>query len=197
MTGLKSLDDKALITMTLAGQRGCFDVLMDRHLGTAVKCVHAMIPNRAEAEDVLQNVQLKTWIHLSLYRGESSLRTWITRIAVNESLLSIRRARSTRQYQYVNLDDLAASKESPFSSYARQEAAGMVRAAIERLPANFREILILRDLRELTTEETARCLNSSPQAVKSRLFRARTMLSKALSRHRKRPVRTCRVELAA
>jgi len=176
---LKSLDDKALIEMTLEGRKGCFDVLMDRHLGAVRKCVRSMIPQVAEAEDVLQEAQLKTWLNLASFRADSSFRTWVTRIAVNESLQSIRRAKAAR-HDEMKADQVDASIESPFRSYARQEVARTVRSAIHGLPAQFRQILILRDLCELSAKEAARRLNSSVPLVKSRLFRARVMLSKAL-----------------
>jgi RNA polymerase sigma-70 factor (ECF subfamily) len=194
---LDSLGDEALIDMTLAGQNGCFDVLMDRHLGTVRKRVHAMIRDFAQAEDVVQEVQLKTWTHLSSFRADSSFRTWITRIAINESLQSHRRAKAQHRCDGANLDQFAASGESPLTCYARREMAGTVRRAIHRLPAQFRQILILRDLRELTIEETARHLKSSRPLVKSRLLRARIMLSKALQQHRKKPFPDWRGELAA
>jgi RNA polymerase sigma-70 factor (ECF subfamily) len=195
--GLDSLGDEALIYMTLAGQKGCFDVLMDRHLDFVRKRVRSMIPDVAEADDILQEVQLKTWKHLSSFRADSSFRTWITRIAINESLQSLRRAKAERQCEGMNLDLFAASNESPLKSYARQQMAGAVRTAIHGLPAKLRQILILRDLRELTINEAARHLNSNAQVVKSRLYRARMMLSKTLQRHRKKPVPDWRAELAA
>lgn len=194
---LKSLDDNALIKMTLAGRKGCFDVLMYRHLSTVRKCVRSMIPQLAEAEDVLQEVQLKTWKHLASFRAESSFRTWITRIAINESLQFIRRATRERRCDEIELDRVAASNESPFRSYARQEIARTVRTAIHRLPAKFRQILILRDLCELSTEEAARHLNSSVELVKSRLFRARLMLSKALQQRAAARPPDWRTEIAA
>jgi RNA polymerase sigma-70 factor (ECF subfamily) len=194
---LKSLDDQALIEMTLAGQEGCFDVLMERHLGMVRKCVRSMIPQVAEAEDVLQEVQLKIWKHLASFRADSGFRTWITRIAVNESLQSIRRAKRERQRGEMKLDEVAGSNESPFRSCARQEVARTVRSAIHKLPLKFRQILILRDLCELSVKEAARRLNSSVPLVKSRLFRARIMLSKALQHRANSRPPDWRAEIAA
>jgi RNA polymerase sigma-70 factor (ECF subfamily) len=179
-TRLKSLDDKALIEMILAGHQGCFEALMDRHLGAVRRCVSSMIWNMSDAEDVVQEVQLKVWMHLSSFRHDSSFRTWVTRVANNESLQFHRRTKATRQCAEMNLDQFAASTDSPFQSYAREEMADTVRSAIHRLPAKFQQILILRDLRELTIKETARHLNWNPQMVKKRLSRSRTILSKAL-----------------
>src|SRR5271163_2718228 len=127
---VSALDDKALIEMTLAGHNECFDVLMDRHLGAIRKRVDSMIPNRAEAEDVLQIAQLKSWTHLSSFRCDSSFRTWITRIAINEALQSHRRTRRGREWDVTDFDRLAASTDCPERLCARQEMAGAIRRAI-------------------------------------------------------------------
>jgi RNA polymerase sigma-70 factor (ECF subfamily) len=177
---VRLLNDEALIEMTLAGHNECFDALMDRHLGVIRKRVDSMIPNRAEAEDVLQVAQLKIWTRLSSFRCHSSFRTWITRIAINEALQSYRRTRMGLEWDAMDCDRLTASADCPERSYARREMAGKISRAIYRLPAKFREIVVLRELRELSVKETALELRSNPQLVKTRLFRARMMLSKAL-----------------
>lgn len=139
-----------------------------------------MIRNRADAEDVLQVAQLNIWTHLSSFRCHSSFRTWITRIAINEALQSYRRTRVVREWDAMDLDRLAASTDCPEQSYARREMAVHIGRAIYELPAKFRQIVLLRELGELSVDETARELKSNRQLVKTRLFRARVMLSKAL-----------------
>jgi RNA polymerase sigma-70 factor, ECF subfamily len=194
---LRSLNDKALIEMTLAGHHACFEALMARHLDAVRKRVGTMIPNKAEAEDVLQEVQLKSWKHLSSFRCDSSFRTWTTRIAINEALQSIRRARTRHGWDAMDLDRLVAPTDSPERLYARREMAGTVRRAIRRLPTKFQQILVLRELREMSIREAARELNSNPPLVKTRLFRARAMLSKVLQRQRKKPAADWQAEIAA
>ncbi len=194
---LRSRDDQALIEMTLAGNNSCFDVLMERHLHAIRKRVESMIPNQAEAADVLQEVQLKVWSHLSSFRCDSSFRTWITRVAINEALQSLRRTRTGRGCEPVDLDRLAASTDSPERSYAREEMAATIRRAILQLPAKFREVVVLRELKELSINDTARELKANRQLVKTRLFRARMMLSKALQSRRNKPIRDWRAKIAA
>jgi RNA polymerase sigma-70 factor, ECF subfamily len=189
---VRSLDDRALIEMTVAGHNECFDVLMDRHLSVIRKRVDAMIPNKAEAEDVLQIAQLNIWTHLSSFRCHSSFRTWITRIAINEALQSYRRARTVREWDAMDFDRLAAATGCPERSYARREMAGKISRAIYQLPAKFRQIVVLRELRELSVKETARELKSNQQLVKTRLFRARIMLSKVLHSRGNKPGRNRR-----
>jgi RNA polymerase sigma-70 factor (ECF subfamily) len=184
---LRSVKDRALIEMALAGHHGCFEALMNRHFDPVRKRVGAMIPDKAEAEDVLQEVQLKTWKHLSSFRCDSGFQTWLTRIAINEALQSIRRARTRHGGDVVDLDRLAASTDSPERLCAREEMAGTVRRAIRQLPAKLQQILVLRDLREMSVREAAHELNSNLPLVKTRLCRARSMLSKVLRQQRKTP----------
>jgi RNA polymerase sigma-70 factor (ECF subfamily) len=177
---VRTLDDKVLIEMTLASHNECFDVLMDRHLWVIRKRVDSMISNKAEAEDVLQVVQLKAWTHLSSFRGDSSFRSWMTRIAINEALQSYRRTRMAGELNAMEFDRLAASTDCPERWYARREMAVKLGKAIYQLPAAYRQIIVLRELLELSVEETARELKSNRQLVKTRLFRARVMLSNVL-----------------
>jgi len=129
---------------------------------------------------VAQEVQLKVWMNLSSFRSDSSFRTWMVRIAINESLQWHRSAKRLRQGNAEELDGLTAPTESAFQAYAREEAANTVRRAIRQLPSKYREIVVLRDVGELTIEEAAKSLNASPQMIKTRLFRARRMLAKTL-----------------
>lgn len=193
---LISHDDKTLIEMTLAGHDACFEALMKRHLGLVRKRVDAMLANKAEAEDVMQDIQLKIWTHLSSFRSESSFRTWITRIAINEALQSIRRAKRVYVWERMDLNRLAAPIDCPERLCARQETAGAIRTAIRQLPAKFQQIVLLRELRELSVKEAAHELNANPQMVKTRLFRARVMLSKVLRQRRKNQRSDWRAEIA-
>jgi RNA polymerase sigma factor (sigma-70 family) len=177
---LKSLADKLLIELTLAGRQECFSALMDRHMDYVRRSINGLIPNTSDAEDVAQEVQLKVWMKLSSFRSDSSFRTWMVRIAINESLQWRRTAKRRRHWDAEELDCLTASTESAFQAYARKEAANAVRKAIHQLPSKFRQIVVLREVGGLTIKEAAKSLNSSPQSIKTRLFRARRMLAKTL-----------------
>jgi RNA polymerase sigma-70 factor (ECF subfamily) len=180
---LASFEDSVLIELALAGQSECFTVLMDRHLVAVRKCIRSMVRSAADAEDLVQEVVLKVWRHLSTFRSESSFRTWLTRVAINEALQSYRRERSKPRCQAPgDFDALASHAESPYQSYARIEMAQAVHGAVAKLPAKYRQVLTLRDLEELSAQETALRLRSSIPTVKSRLFRARLMLLATLRR---------------
>ena len=182
---LATFEDNTLIKLALAGQTECFNVLMDRHLVAVRRRIISIVGNAADAEDLLQEVLLKVWRHLSTFRSESSFRTWMTRVATNEALQSYRRERCRPLLHALgDLDALVSHGESPHQSLARVETAQAVRSAVAGLPAKYSQVLILCDLDELSVRETAQFLQSSIPAVKTRLFRARLMLSAALQRSR-------------
>ena len=182
-----TFEDSALIKLALAGQAECFTALMDRHLFAIRRRISSMVQNPADAEDVLQEVSLKVWRRLSTFRSESSFRTWMTRVAINEALQSFRQEQRRPLCQALeNLDSVASSDESPYQSFSRVETTRAVRRAVAELPAKHRDVLILRDLRELSARETAQSLQSTVPAVKTRLFRARLMLLAAVQQSRLR-----------
>jgi RNA polymerase sigma-70 factor (ECF subfamily) len=183
---LATFEDSTLIKLALAGQTECFSVLMDRHSAAVRRRIGSMVRNATDVEDLLQEVLLKVWCHLSTFRSESSFRTWMIRVAINEVLQSYRREQRWRWSQTPgDLDTLASPYESPLQSLARVEVTHAVRSAVVGLPAKYRQVLVLRDLEQLSIRETAQWLQSSIPAVKTRLFRARHMLLAALRRSRR------------
>lgn len=184
---LATLEDSRLITLALAGRVDCFAALMDRHVVAVRRRIRSMVRNTNDAEDLLQEVFLKVWCRLSTFRSESTFRTWIIRVATNEVLQSYRREQRRPLFQATSdLDFLPSPAESPHQSFARVEAKQVVRRAVLGLPSKYRQVLVLRDLQELDERETAQWLKLSIPAVKTRLFRARLMLSAALQRFRNR-----------
>jgi RNA polymerase sigma-70 factor (ECF subfamily) len=180
-----TFEDSTLIKLTLAGEGDCFAVLMDRHLTAVRRRIRSMVPDASDLDDLLQEVALKIWCHLGTFRSESSFRTWMTRVAINETLQSYRRERSRPLYQSLgDFDAIASPGQSPYQSLALVELTQAVRSAVAALPEKYRQVLILRDLDQLSARETAQSLHSTIPTVKTRLFRARLMLSTALQRSR-------------
>ena len=172
--------DSALIQLALAGQNECFMVLANRYLPSVRKRVAAMVRNAADVDDLLQEVLLKVWRHLSTFRSQSSFRTWMTRVAINEALQSYRRAQRRLTCQpLADFDTFAAPGESALQSLTRAETTRVVRKAVVELPAKYRRVLILREFKQLSVEEIAQSLHSSIPAVKTQLFRARLMLQRS------------------
>jgi RNA polymerase sigma-70 factor (ECF subfamily) len=176
-------EDSTLIALALAGQTECFAALVDRHLAAVRRRIAFMVRDAADVDDLLQEVLLQVWRHLATFRSESSFRTWMTRVAINEVLQSHRREQRRPLWGAVrDLDAVASPAESPHQSLARVEVTQSVHSALVRLPEKYKRVLILRDLHELSARETAEFLHSTIPAVKTQLFRARIQLRAALRR---------------
>jgi RNA polymerase sigma-70 factor (ECF subfamily) len=179
-----TFDDSALIQRALAGQSECFEVLINRHLPAVRARVCLMAPNAADVEDILQEILLKVWRHLSTFQSQSSFRTWITRVAINEVLQSYRRRqRRPICHTFGDFDTLASSIESPLQALVRSEMTRDVRNAIVELPARYKEVLTLRSFEELSVREIAQSVHLSVPVVKTRLFRARMTLKRSSIRN--------------
>jgi RNA polymerase sigma-70 factor (ECF subfamily) len=178
---LDLLEDAELIEMTLAGKTECFGTLMDRHVNALKQRICSIVQNAFDADDVMQEVLFKAWRGLSGFRSESSLRTWLSRIATNEALMLLRRnKRPCLCDSAVALDDLPGSSPLPENWLIRKRDAITVRHTLRNLPAKYRGVVVLRDIEELSINETARQLGATVPAVKTRLFRGRRILQRAL-----------------
>jgi RNA polymerase sigma-70 factor (ECF subfamily) len=174
---LALFSDGDLIRLTLDRQPDCFTALMDRHLEAVKRCIGFMLRGNGAAEDLAQEVVLKAWRFLSAFRAESSFRTWLTRVAINEVRQFQRcEIRASRFQELSNPDVLASQDESPYEHFARIQRTEAVRAVVNSLPAMYREVVMLRELEELSILEIAERLRCTVPAVKSRLFRGRSML---------------------
>ena len=151
--------------------------------------------NREDAEDVLQETFMKSYEHLDQFQGNSKFYTWIVRIAVNQALMKLRRRKTDKSVSIdENIDtgedtmvrEIAAWDEDPEQRFSRDELGGILDTAVQSLEPPYRSVFVLRDIDELSTEETAEALGLSVPAVKSRLLRARLQLREKLTRYFKR-----------
>jgi RNA polymerase sigma-70 factor (ECF subfamily) len=176
-------DDSALINLVLRGHAECFGVLMDRHLAAVRGRIRGITQSVSDADDIMQEVQLKIWRRLGSFRSEASFRTWMTRVAINEALQFYRKAnRLPLVHDGRELAELTSPRESPLQACVRAELTERLKAAVERLPAKHKQVVVLHNLQELSLQETAQELQATTPAVKTRLFRAKAALSKALIR---------------
>ena len=149
------------------------------------RLARGILRNDSEAEDVVQETYLRAFTHLEDFRGESTLATWLGRIAINEALGRLRRQRpgvewtslppGTLEAQVIQFP-LSATSEDPEKSMAQREIQHVVEHAIDELPDAFRIVFITRVIEGMNVEETAEILGLKPETVKTRLHRARTML---------------------
>jgi RNA polymerase sigma-70 factor (ECF subfamily) len=177
------------------GDAPAFSELVKRYEGKVFRLAHHVTQNREDAEDVLQETFLKAYEHLDQFRGDSKFYTWIVRIAVNQALMKLRRRKSDNA---VSLDEtidtgednivreIAVWDENAEQRYSREEIRGILDSAVQSLEPLYRSVFVLRDIEDLSTEETAEALDLSVPAVKSRLLRARLQLREKLTRFFKR-----------
>jgi RNA polymerase sigma-70 factor (ECF subfamily) len=190
------IDDEApVVAQARSGDATAFSELLRRYEGKIFRLALHITQNREDAEDVLQETFLKAYEHLDQFQGQSKFYTWIVRIAVNQALMKLRKRKSDRS---VSLDDtidtgedtvareIAGWDENPEQQYSREELSRILGGAVEDLAPIYRAVFVLRDIDELSTEETADALGLSVPAVKSRLLRARLQLRDKLTRFFKR-----------
>ena len=195
ISALASVDESELVTLARTGDARSFSELVRRYEGKIFRLAQHVTQNREDAEDVLQETFLKAYEHLDQFQGNSKFYTWIVRIAVNQALMKLRRRKTDRS---VSLDEtidtgddtlvreIAAWDENPEQQYSREELGGILENAVASLEPPYRSVFVLRDIDELSTEETAEALGLSVPAVKSRLLRARLQLREKLTRYFRR-----------
>jgi RNA polymerase sigma-70 factor (ECF subfamily) len=187
-----SLDDDALLRRIRAGDRDAFTDLMRRYNRRLYRVARSVLRDDAEAEDALQDAYLQAYRALPAFRGESALGTWLTRIVVNAALM--RRRKTGRLADVIELgadfgsDDAVLPRDrldepaQPELAALRAQTRRLIETGIDKLPAAFRTVFMLRAVEELTVEETATTLNIPEATVRTRYFRARAMLREALAR---------------
>lgn len=168
--------DEDIVKRVLAGERALYEVLVRRHNQRLYRAARAILRNDAEVEDVMQEAYVQAFAHLAQFRQEARFSTWLTRIAVHEALA--RRRRSQRQ---TPMEEPTVSTLTPEEHAGSREIATILETAIDDLPDNFREVLVLRTVEDMSVAETAEVLDIPEDTVKTRLFRARSLLREAIA----------------
>ncbi len=188
-----STNDAELVSRIAQADHGAFETLMRRHNGKLFRVARSILRDDTEAEDALQDAYLDAYRHMGDFRGGSHLGTWLTRIVINQALMRLRKQKRDRVVvAFGNRDatephqteaDVADDKsESPSSATLRAEVRRMLERRIDELPLAFRTVFVMREVEDMTVEETADCLGIPATTVRTRLFRARGMLREALAR---------------
>jgi len=186
-------DEHTLLAGLRAGDEQAFESLVRIYGGRMLAVARRFVRNDDDAQDIVQGAYLSAFRSVSQFEGQCLIGTWLHRIVVNTALMKLR---SRRRKPETSIDELLPGFQDDghhveqFSDWCapadelieRAENRAIVRACIDRLPDNYREVLILRDIEELSTEESARALRLTPTAVKVRLHRARQALSTLLRR---------------
>lgn len=173
-------DDRALVEACLAGDRGAFDVIVERHQRQVYQVCFRFMNNHEDAADLAQDVFVRAYRGLRGFKGQSALGTWLYRIAVNVCLNRVGSKGPT--FESIDRVERADRRtEGADEAVLRQERADTVRAAIARLPRKQRATLILRAYHDLPHEQIAAILGSSVGAVKANFFHALANLEKLLA----------------
>src|SRR3984893_12121015 len=187
-------EDAALVAGAKTGDARAFELLVQRHEGKIFLLAQRMTRNREDAEDVVQQSLQKAFIHLKKFAGDSLFSTWLTRIAINEALMLLRRKRGSHEVPFeesctktetalpLNFLD---SAPNPEDSCLDREREQILSAALNKLRPGIRKAIELRELGELSTAETALVMGLSVAAVKGRVFYGRRKLRETLRQVRR------------
>jgi len=189
----EGLSDADLVVQIIAGDEAAFTLLMRRYNQTLYRTARSILKDDAEAEDAVQEAYLLAYRAMPGFRGEAKLSSWLVKIVVNESIARARKR--TRRAEVIHIDgetlaDIEAAEghmneatpEQPERAALQAEARRLLEAKIDKLPDAFRTVFVLRALEEMTVEETAASLGINEATVRTRYFRARSLLREALAR---------------
>jgi RNA polymerase sigma-70 factor (ECF subfamily) len=182
--GVHKDSDAALVAATKLGETLAFEELVLRHKRRVFAIAQRITNNHEDAEDVVQESFHKAFLHLADFQERSQFSTWLTRIAMNEAFMLVRKRRGILEVLPDNSDDgVDAASEAfvdqrpdPEESCWRRERAELLTKAINKLAPKTRTTILLRDIEERSAEETARILDTSISAVKARVFHGRRKL---------------------
>jgi RNA polymerase sigma-70 factor, ECF subfamily len=185
-------DDLTLVHASRAGDLAAFEELVKRYDSKLLRIVQHLARNREDAQDIVQEAFLKAFRKLDQFQGNSEFSTWLTRIAINESFMVLRKQRSQRE---VSLDqnleteygivqmEIADWVPNPEERYGASETREILIKALQELHQGLRVVFVLRDIEECSLEQTAEALHLTVSAVKARSRRARLQLRKILSKY--------------
>lgn len=181
----ESLSEKEIVSRVLAGETALFEKLVHAHSQRVYRAARAILRDDSDAADVVQESFLRAYRNLKQFAGRATFSTWVTKIAVHEARARSRRSRARgerlQSAAQKGTHDEPATGPDPERWVMVQETKTILEAAIDALPDLYRAVFVMRAVAEMSTAETAECLNLSEDIVKTRLRRARALLRKKLS----------------
>ena len=186
--GISKNSDGAVIAAAKRGETQAFEELVLRHKQRVLAVAQRITNNREDAEDVAQETFHKAFLHLDAFQEKARFSTWLTRIAMNEALMVLRRRRGLLEVLPRDGDGVRPTAESfvdqrpsPEESCWRRERTELLTAAINRLRPTIRKTMVLREIEQRSVKETAQILGTSISAVKARLFHGRQRLRRTVN----------------
>lgn len=182
-TSLVAASESELIRRAKARDEAAIRAILKANNRRLFRIARGILRNDSDAEDVVQETYVRALTHLEGFRGESSLSTWLSRIAINEAMGRLRGRRPSLDLDSLSKDrpeaeiiPFPAALSDPEKSMAQRQIQEVVEHAIDQLPEPFRLVFITRVMEEMTVEDTAELLSLKPETVKTRLHRARALL---------------------
>jgi RNA polymerase sigma-70 factor (ECF subfamily) len=175
--------DKEIIDRVLAGDTPAYELLMRRYNQRLYRLVRSILRDETEAEDVMQEAYIRGFYKLSQYEGRSTFSTWIGHIAVNEALARLSKAKRLEYRDFTDAEETPAVVDramNPEEQSASREAHALLERAILALPEKYRTVLMMHDVEQMTTDETAALLETTEQAIRVRLHRGRALVRRKL-----------------
>lgn len=191
---MNPMDEAALTEGLRAGDNKVFETLVRTYGGRMLAVARRVLHNEEDARDAVQDAFINAFRHRESFKGDALVSTWLHSIVVNSALMRLR-ARTRKAEEAIedylprflpdghHAESFASWTEPVDVSLSRKETSGMVRKAIEGLPETYRTVVLLRDIEGLSTEETAKIVNTTPNAVKIRLHRGRMALRTLIAPH--------------
>jgi RNA polymerase sigma-70 factor (ECF subfamily) len=178
-------EDDQLVQRARAGDLAAFELLVRRHNQKLYRAVRSVLRDGAEIEDVMQDAYLAAFRNLGQFEGRAKFTTWLLRIGINEALGRLRRRvcwldLDESPEERAHMEQQSGPVRTPEDKVANQQLVAIVETALDGLPEDYRQVLMLRGVESMDTAETADVLGLSEAAVKQRLHRAREMLQQQL-----------------
>ncbi len=180
------ITDDEVVRRVRAGETALYEIVMRRYNQRLYRITKAIVKDPHEAEDVMQEAYVRAYQHLHQFAGESAFSVWLTRIAVNEALRRLRQRKRISQldeHDFEEFDtgqespmDIAADSPNPEQCASNQEVTRVLEEAILDLPYQFRTVVMMRDIEQLSTADTAAALDLTQENVKVRLHRGHAMM---------------------
>lgn len=171
------MTDEAVVSAVLDGRVALFEILMRRYNQRLYRVARGIVRDADEAEDVVQEAYLNAYAHLDQFEHRARFSTWLTKIAVYEALSRVRRrGRFPTESEDDDMAAITTTDPDPERQAQASELRAILEGAIDALPAAYRSVFVMREVEQLSTAETAECLDVSEDAIKMRLHRARAML---------------------
>jgi len=176
--------DEDVVARVLAGETELYEIIMRRYNQRLFRVARAILHSNDEAEDVMQDAYVRAYEHLNQFLGRARFSTWLTRIAIHEAFARVQKKNRSQELDAMISPEketaLTAPSVSPEQQASRAEAARLLEEALLTLPDHYRVVVMMRDIEEMSTLETAEALELSEDNVKIRLHRARSLLREEL-----------------